>query len=302
MTVNYLPAAIHAYKNGNRGTARRLVNRELAQNPNNIRAWTWACELAESRDEKIRCLEEILLRTPEDKDARRYLDKLTLGPAVQSAPKPGAPPTATTPSTDDQTEQRRVGWLAAGMQLMALALVLVVIVACVSAITQSSWLGLRGPDFESLIISDTFEHIESDDYMWQIVYENRRDTEFAGVVRHTSPIHEGKFRILTHDILITSGEFADPDIVDTSVSNHRFRWYSQSKQHPQGRLNLLHTLAADDEILTQLKEIEKWDQVVVSGREVLRVELYDLEGNYIGNWHDTGCNTLVVTSVSILEK
>lgn len=37
-------------------------------------------------------------------------------------------------------------------------------------------------------------------------------------------------------------------------------------------------------------------------REVLKIEVYDQDGNYRGDWHDTGCNTLLVKSVSIIKE
>ena len=112
MTTNLMQAAITAYQRGNHPTARKLVYHELEQNPNNLEAWIWACELAESRDEKIHCLEELLLRNPTDWDAQRYLEKLKFPhrpprPTNKLAPKP----------TTQKPEQSGFAWVAAGLQL-----------------------------------------------------------------------------------------------------------------------------------------------------------------------------------------
>lgn len=298
MTLDLLTAAITAYQRGNQSTARELVQRELEQNPDNLGAWAWACELAASRDEKIHYLQQLLSRNPADQDAQQYLQRLqnAARPAVSTTQPAAKPP-------DLHQKPRRSGfaWVAAGLQMLIVLIVIVTIAAAIYTLPKSNFLGMRGPDFGSLIISSSFEEIESDDYVWEIVYEKSIESEFVGAVRHTSSIRESRFRILTHDILVTSGEYADPDIVNTSVSNHRFRWYSKIDRYPEGKLNLLHTIPANEEILTQLQAIEKWDQVAISGREILKVNVYDLAGNYLGNWHDTGCNTLVVNEVTVLE-
>jgi hypothetical protein len=49
----------------------------------------------------------------------------------------------------------------------------------------------------------------------------------------------GRLRILTHDILVTSGDYAEPDVVSTSVFCHLFTWRSSSTVHPSGRINYL---------------------------------------------------------------
>jgi hypothetical protein len=71
------------------------------------------------------------------------------------------------------------------------------------------------------------------------VGEDRGTSEFSGIVRHVSPFRMGRLRILTHDILVTSGDYADPDVVSTSVFSHLFTWRSSSTAHPSGRINYL---------------------------------------------------------------
>ena len=120
--------------------------------------------------------------------------------------------------------------------------------------------------------------------------------------KRSPPGPSSRLRILTHDILVTSGDYADPNIVSTSVFDHHFRWRSSSTAHPSGRTNLLHTVPANEEIYHQLLNIRSWDEVVITGREVLVIRIYDQDDNYLGDWRDTGCNTLLVKSVSIVGK
>lgn len=107
--------------------------------------------------------------------------------------------------------------------------------------------------------------------------------------------------MLSHDILVTSGDFADSSIVRTSVSNHRFSsWYLDQQNRPQGTINLLHTVPSTEEIYQQLTEVRKGDRVRIKGIEILDINRYDQQGEFWGSWADAGCNTLLVTSVEIL--
>ena len=73
-------------------------------------------------------------------------------------------------------------------------------------------------------------------------YEADHERNFGRIVRHTSVINEPAFAILSHDILVTSEEFADPDLVNTSVMDHHFTWSAPTLSNPKGSINLLHTV------------------------------------------------------------
>ena len=122
-------------------------------------------------------------------------------------------------------------------------------------------------------------------------------TTFSGLVRHASVIREGNFALLTHDILITTGDFANPKIVRTDVYDHHFTWVSSVSDHPQGTINLLHTVPLNDAIYQQLIKVSSGQRVTIRGAEVLRIEAYKPDGTLISYWQDSSCNTLVVTSV-----
>lgn len=157
------------------------------------------------------------------------------------------------------------------------------------------------PEFDTWKIDSSFTTVEdSGGESWKIRYESKNTTIFEGLVRHTSPINERAFPLLSHDILVTSGDFSDPSIVRTSVSNHRFYWYSEQQNRPQGTINLLHTVPSSEEIYQQLAEVRKGDRVRIKGIEILDINRYDQQGEFRGSWADAGCNTLLVTSVEIL--
>lgn len=159
--------------------------------------------------------------------------------------------------------------------------------------------GLGGEPFKNLKISQDFKRIEKADGSYlTISYELPIDSTFTGLVRHISPIRESRFPILTHDILVTSGDFADSQKVKTSVFNHHFSW-SAGNEAPKGKINLLHTVPANKEIYDQLFALRNGDTVRIAGREIFRIEAFDPQARSQGWWQDSGCNTLVVTSVEV---
>jgi hypothetical protein len=191
---------------------------------------------------------------------------------------------------------------ASGTGLLVVVLALAVAGGFLYYNANTDFLGLAGPDFDSLVFSSAQDQIETDDGYWKITFEKAADSQFSGLVRHVSPIRDERMRMLTHDILVTSGEYADSSIVRTTVANHHFYWRSATTAQPQGSINLLHTVPANEQIYQQLLHIRSGDEVTISGREILAIKAYDQAGNYLGEWHDTGCNTLLVKSVDVANK
>ena len=71
-----------------------------------------------------------------------------------------------------------------------------------------------------------------------------------------------------------------------------WKWYD---------FNLLHTVSISEEVYRQLLEIRVWDEVLITGREIRVIGAYYESGDFAGEWRDTGCNTLLVESVSIVD-
>lgn len=163
------------------------------------------------------------------------------------------------------------------------------------------WLSFLGPDLSDLSISSDGSRMISQrsEDTWKIEYEFNRSSTFRGTANHISPIRISRFPMLTHDLLIVSGDFADPAKTSTSVANHHFTWRSLTREKPAGSINLLHVVPSSQEIYLQLLEIRKGDQVVITGREILVLNAFQSDGAPLGYWSDAGCNTLVVTQVEI---
>jgi hypothetical protein len=158
---------------------------------------------------------------------------------------------------------------------------------------------LEQHQWASLTIYEGYQFVyqEYSDTYWELSYEVGVVSTFRGQVRHTSRINESRFPMLTHDILVTSGDFSDQNIVRTSVSNHRFVW-SATKTQPSGTINLLHTMPADEETLNALYDIQYGDTVTIVGYEILEIQR-SKGGRSQDKWKDAGCNTLLVTDVII---
>lgn len=168
---------------------------------------------------------------------------------------------------------------------------------------QASFFRNEITDFNQVIIDNNFNHMSLEKgQAWDVSYETGKMRSFAGLVRHTSPIHEPDFSILTFDILVTSGDFADETFVQTSVKNHHYTWYAPELNDPKGKINLLHTVPSNEEINCQLSQIQNGDTVMISGYEIYRIIGFDSQGTSVGIWQDSGCNTTLVTEVKILQK
>lgn len=155
-------------------------------------------------------------------------------------------------------------------------------------------------DFDDLAISNGYHEIKSPSgQIWKLDYEQAHPVEFSGVIRHISIDHEKVFPILSHDLLITQGDFADRELVSTRVNNHHFTWRSLKSDAPEGSIHLLHIVPMNQEIYTQLLDIRDWDEVTLIGWEIQKIEAFSVNFEFLGTWMDSGCNTILVTEVHV---
>lgn len=202
----------------------------------------------------------------------------------------------------DQTKSRIEGLLWFILCLLILAVVFVLSIRYWDKIKTSFNQG-QIENFDEMVVTNGFHDINLENgQAWDLSYETGVVRSFTGLVRHTSPINEPAFAILTFDILVTSGQFSDPELVETSVSNHHFTWNAPTLADPEGTINLLHTVPMNEEINQQLSDIREGDTVIISGYEIYQITGYDSAGNYVGYWEDAGCNTTLVTSVKIVQR
>jgi hypothetical protein len=167
---------------------------------------------------------------------------------------------------------------------------------------NSDFFGLAAPPLDEMVFSQGYQRVSAPDQrQWSISYEFERTSTFTGVVRHVSHWREEDIPFATHDILITTGEFASQSRVHVSVLFHTFTYRYFEDPAPAGTINLLHIIPANPEIYRQLLEVREWNVVTIHGREILRIERFDPSGEFLGYWQDAGCNSILVDSVTILD-
>lgn len=183
-----------------------------------------------------------------------------------------------------------------------ITMILVIIGIMAYAILGSHQLVYSAPleDFDQMVVTNGFHNISvPSGQRFELSYEANHDRYFDGVVNHVSMNHEDKFPILSFDILVTTGDYSDKNLVYTHVENHHFTWRSLTGTPPNGTINLLHIIPMNQEIEEQLEQIKVGDHVAIKGWDILKVDAYDTNGEYIGYWQDAGCNTTLVTVVYI---
>lgn len=294
-----LESAILAIQEKKIDLARQLLNRQLRQDPSNLEALMWACEAAESAEKKAFYLKRIVEIDPSDTCAQAHLNRLTHGESQSPIYKDQQPPEK---EKSGKKKTSSIIVMASVFQVIIILLALTLLVMGSYSVLGSTFSGRTSFFSKEITISETFDQINSNNLVWRIVFENKGESTFTGMVRHTSKNHINQLPILTHDILVTAGDFADPDLVSTNVSNHHFRWFTSLTTQPKGTINLLHTVPASPEILQQLESIQNNDLVQIKGKEILVIKVYDNEGNLQAEWRDNGCNTLLVNSVTVVQE
>lgn len=155
-------------------------------------------------------------------------------------------------------------------------------------------------DFDTMIVTNGFHSIAlPDGSFFSLLYEADHDRVFDGLVRHYNNDHELVFPILASDILVTTGDYSDRRLVSTNVEDHHFYWNSNTENSPSGTINLLHTVPMNQDIQTKLLKIKVGDHVIIKGWEIYELKAYSKDGNYLGMWKDSGCNSMLVTDVLI---
>lgn len=158
-------------------------------------------------------------------------------------------------------------------------------------------------DFSTMQVSDGFHEITiPNGNHWSITYETDHEVIFEGQVKVNYPIREKGFEILTQDILVTSGDYSNPELVRTDVSNHRFMYKIITDQRVFGKINLLHTFPMNEEINQQLQQLKPGDNVIIKGWEILSLTGWDKNGRLLRTWQDTGCNTTLITEVVVVTN
>lgn len=188
---------------------------------------------------------------------------------------------------------------------LSLGVVVLIASGCVWAYynVNSDFGGFATPPYDRITVQGNFDRFTLDSgRYWQIEYESARDSTYQGYVRHINPDRASSFPMMTHDILVTTGDYANPKKVSAHVQFHMFVWKSLTNAEPQGSIHLIHAVPVDESIYRKILKIRSGMTVKIIGREIYRATYYD-PGNPIpsGSWQDHGCNTLLIRSVDVLH-
>lgn len=307
-----LSDAVEALKQGKQERARKLILAQLDKNPRDLQAWIWAVEVAANDRERRTILKRILDLDPGHHAARKLLDDMdaaTPGEEAQAAAEEASGPDPAEIHARRQEPHWIINLLLAPLNLFSalpgswrvLLLVAAAFLGLFAFVRGNTrFMGLSGVDFDQLQVANAYQDVSLEDDYWKVRYEKGKQSVYVGTVRFVGPIRSGDYRLLTHDVLVTSGEFSDPEQVHTSVFNHKFHWQTDGPDQPRGNINLLHTVPSSEAIHQQLRHIQKWDQVRITGWEISTIHAFDERGEEKGYWADAGCNTLLVDSVTIL--
>ena len=308
--LTILKQAAAAIENGERQKARDLILQVIRENPSNLTAWIWALEVAANEKEKRTILNKILTLDPAHQGALRYLEKLDRD--ILNDRSNNNSLTGGSPHQNNKGEVSRTGsllrffldWVVSLPITCGVVFLLMIIAGGVFVYfrVNTSFFGLVDADFDNLVISNSYESIASEDWYWEVQYEGIGESIYIGTVRHVAPIRVKEFSILTHDILVTTGDFSNPDIVETNVVDHKFIWKSTGPGSPTGSINLIHAIPANEAIYDEMLKIGFQEDVRITGREVYAIKAYQSDETFLGAWIDAGCNTLLVESVTILES
>jgi hypothetical protein len=312
--------AAEAYRRDDLPEARRQIALILSDDPKNLSALKWAFQLADSTGEKIRTLEEILRYYPNDETARAHLERwrpaqpLVEIPGTISRRKKSGPSTwlvRSKPGNANKSSAAQPDSIPAWLLPFALInklpfiipfMVLVVLVLIGAYLYyQTNTISIGGPPVDHWQFSQNLNQVRLGGVQWNIAYEKAGESTFSGTVRYVVPIRSLSDAIITHDILVVSGDYADGGKVSISVDKHQVAITKliPSASDPVGQINLLHTVPANAAVYNQLLQVRNGQKVTISGLEIYSIEtIANNQGK--GVWTDSVyTNSLLVQKVEI---
>lgn len=123
------------------------------------------------------------------------------------------------------------------------------------------------------------------------------ETSFTGLVRDVEQAYYEGVPAISHNVLVTSGDFSDPEIVDFSrFRNGALSWRAQVQ--PEGSVHVLHLIADDPATFEQLQDLDIGDQVTISGREERDGKIENSNGGWQGFGRTHGHVLLLASDVT----
>jgi hypothetical protein len=106
-----------------------------------------------------------------------------------------------------------------------------------------------------------------------------------GDIRHFIRAYNKYAPIVTFHLVLTTGEFSDPEIV-TLDHNRGGNYFWRSKKQPEGTLIVLHLVPENEAVFRTLRNLDEGDRVEIVGRDEMRGSIEDENGAYLRLGHD----------------
>lgn len=131
----------------------------------------------------------------------------------------------------------------------------------------------------------------------QVIYDARWDepATYSGDIRYIGRAYTKYAPFITHDAVITTGEFSDPKIVEIApIKNGNTYW--RANKRPQGTLVVLHFVPGNVEIHDALADLTAGNTVTIKGKLEDDDTITRPDGGFLKLMHDNH-KIILVTAV-----
>ena len=171
----------------------------------------------------------------------------------------------------------------------------VLIVAVVAALVW--YVFLRTPPAQSITQATAIDQgagtIQFDDTTYEATWADA--TKYSGDLRYMGRAYSEYAPFITHDAVVTTGEFSDPEIVTIGPMRKGNTWWKAPRQ-PSGTLVVLHFIPADLGVLDRLNGLGEGDSATFTGHVEADGHITASDGGFLKLMHDNH-KIMLVTAV-----
>ena len=142
----------------------------------------------------------------------------------------------------------------------------IIIIALVAA--AAAWFFLREPSADNIVASMIVDVVTGDIRYKDVNYKAGwgKEKTYEGQVRVIVNAHHKYAPYITHEAVVTTGEFSDPSIVTVStIKDGNMYW--RSRKRPTGTLVVLHFVPLNYSIYEKLKSVREGQTIKLGGRD-----------------------------------
>ena len=103
---------------------------------------------------------------------------------------------------------------------------------------------------------------------------------FSGTIQWTGHAAPSAVPLITHEVLVTTGEYSDPKIVQIQpVVDHHTTWTYVARRMAEGTIHIVHCIPSTPEVYDALGALVAGQSVTIDG-ELLRGPLKGTDGSF----------------------